>query len=417
MKKLIIYFLFLLPSVTWGYSWNSIGPSGITANDICFNVGSQNYTVICTSTGICISDASGSNWNSFTHSGMPVWQAIPFDSADILLVMGDSSSIDGIYKFNFVMNQFILVKQILYPTFIQFCPTNQTYYAGSVWNGLMSSSDGLNWNIVSFFASQTIASMDFFNNHMVVSKGYQYNSIYCSSDTGRTWNQGDGGYLSYIAFHPSGKLYGLIPMSISGSLRESDDFGQNWNILYWSTGIKTIGYDASGNVMVGWNNPNSTWYDQGIAKYNTSSHAMTFYNEGLPNLNVNKIRFNPLLSAIVLFCCTDSGVYFTNDYWTGINNLYDEAQVDVFPNPCSNMTNIKFSLPRYEGSVVKLFIYNCTGSIMKEETYFISNSAQSSIKVNVSDIPPGIYLYRLQAGQYSITKKLIVDGVRENRNE
>jgi len=411
MKKLIIYFLMLIPALVYGYTWNSYGPSGIIAYNICFNVGPQNYTVICTSNGICVSDGTGSLWNSYTSIGLPVWEAVPFDNSNILLVMGDSNSTSGIYKFNFVTNQFFLIKQVIYPTFIKYCTSNQMFYVGTVGGGLMSSPDGLNWNPVPYFGSQSVVSMDFFNNHFVVSEGFQLNPIYCSSDTGKTWNPGYGHYLTYIAFHPNGKLYGFVPISNSGSIRESSDFGQSWNVLYWSQFISTIGFDVLGNVMVGWKSPSPSWIDHGIAKYDTSLHSMVFYNEGLPNFNINKITFNPLLSSITLFCCTDSGVYFSHDYWTGMdkrNTLSGKITINNYPNPCSTQTNIEFDLPGNIGYPVKLSVYNYSGSIIKEEIYLSNDLKRPIIQLSTADFPPGVYFYRIQAGKYDITKKLMV---------
>lgn len=401
-----------IPFLVFGYTWTLYGPSGIKANDICFNAGSEGYSVICTNTGICVADQTGSTWNTYTNGGSPVWGAIPFDSMNILLVMGDGSSLDGVYKFNFITHQFTLMQFVASPTFVQFCTTNSTFYVGSKNDGLMTSINGSDWNFVPFFSSQQISSLDFRENHFVLTTGFQFQCIYNSSDTGKTWHHtdGNGNFMTYLAFHPNGKLYGLIPNSNSASLRSSLDFGQNWDICFWSNdGINTLGFDAIGNVMVGWRSPN---YAQGIAKYDTVTSSLTFYNEGLPNKFVNKIRINPVLSSISIFCCTDNGVYFSNDYWTGTNDnsrVNGFVQIMNFPNPCTTTTNIEFLLPEYKGNALTLSIYNNSGVLLSKESYRYDKMHNNSIKVNVARFSAGNYYYRIKAGKYDVIRKMVVE--------
>lgn len=411
MKKQIILFVFLLPCLAFGYNWTLFGPSGIKTNDICFNAGAG-YTVICREDGICVSDGTGSAWSSYTNGGMPAWEAVHFDNENILLVMGDGSMLDGIYKFNLMTHQFIVMKLVTSPTFIKFCTTNQTYYAGSKYDGLMTSANGSDWNFVPFFISQQITSMDFYENHLVISKGFQFQTIYYSSDTGRTWNLGDGWYINYLAFHPNGKLYGIIPWSNSASLRESSDFGHTWDLCYWSDDINTVGFDAAGSVLVGWRH---TFGDEeGIARYDTALSSMTFYNEGLPNKFINRIRTNPVMSSIAIFCCTDTGVYFSNDYWTGIpyNSGIDIAGTTrSFPNPCTSTANIAFCFPEYHGNTFMLSMYNSTGVLVKEGSYRIDRTDKNCIGVDVTRFPAGIYYYSLKAGKYEAMNKMVVSNV------
>ncbi|MCX6306895.1 MAG: T9SS type A sorting domain-containing protein [Bacteroidetes bacterium] len=406
MKPYRIIFLLLFPCMAFGYTWTAFGPEGIKTNDVCFNAGSGGYMVICRANGICVSDITGSSWTTYTYGGLPVWEAIPFDSASILLVMGDGSFSDGIYKFNFTTQQFTGMELVASPTFIRFCATNQTYYAGTKYNGLMTSPNGSDWSYVPFFSSQQVTSMDFRDNHFVLTTGFQFQCIYNSSDSGKTWNHttGNGNFMTYLAFHPNGKLYGIIPMSNSASLRSSADFGQNWDVCAWTDDVNTVGFDAIGNVLVGFRT-------HGIARYDTLISSLTYYNEGLPDQSVNRIRINPMFSSITLFCCTDNGAYFSNDYLSALpgNAFNDEAvSVKSFPNPCTSMAEIEFFLPEYRGNSAMLSIYNYSGELLSMESYSISPLNENRISLNVNRFPAGIYFYRLNAGKYVAIRKLAV---------
>ena len=394
-----------------GYSWTLYGPQGIKANDICFNAGSAGYTVICGANGIFISDGINGTWNNYTHGGLPVWEAIPLDNTNNLLVMGDGSTSDGIYRFNLTTHQFTSLKQLPSPTFIKYCSINQTFYAGSKQNGLWNSVDGVSWIAVPDFVSMPVSTMDCYNNTMVLSTGFYFQSVYNSYDSGLTWNHtnGNGNFLSYIAYHPNGKLYGIIPYSNSTSLRVSSNDGQDWEYCFFSNdGLNTLGFDVIGNIFVGWRN---VGVPKGIARYDPSSSSITFFNDGLPNLFINRIKTNPLLSSITIFCCTDSGVYYSNDYLTGTSDkasIEDNLKVTSFPNPASSSMEIEISLPEVLGNSMSIVIYNTAGVIIPENLYHFIQTSETRIQVNVSNIPMGCYFYRLKSGKYDVIGKLVV---------
>ncbi|MEI7661290.1 MAG: T9SS type A sorting domain-containing protein [Bacteroidota bacterium] len=407
MKTLLLSML-LLPGLALGYSWHPYGPAGIVANNICFGAGAG-QTVISTSDGIRVCDVTGTNWDSYSVTGLPVREVIPFGSTSLLLVAGNGSNSDGIYRFDLNTHQFTVLQYTLNPTFIKYCTSNQTYYAGSSNDGLWSSAGGLSWNLVPFFASIPATTMDFYNNCLVLSTGFFFQSIYNSTDNGLNWNHtnGNGNFMTCIAYHPDGRLYGIIPVSNSASLRVSQDAGQNWDICYWSDdGLNTIGFDVIGNIFVGYRNAGF-----GIARYDPVTSALTYLNDGLPNKFINRIAYNPVMSSITLFCCTDGGVYFSNDYLAGITDSRenDGADVTVFPNPCTSVASVLFSLPDFSGKTLTLGILNSSGVIVSERIYQASDSKRNMISLDMGCYPPGVYYYRLYAGKYDVIKKVVVE--------
>lgn len=77
-----------------------------------------------------------------------------------------------------------------------------------------------------------------------------------------------------------------------------------------------------------------------------------------------------------------------------------------YPNPFNPKTNIRFQLPK--DSFVSLKIFDLLGT----EVSTLINEEQSAgihdIDFNASDLPSGIYFYRIQAGNFIDTKKLIL---------
>jgi hypothetical protein len=77
-----------------------------------------------------------------------------------------------------------------------------------------------------------------------------------------------------------------------------------------------------------------------------------------------------------------------------------------YPNPFNPSTNITFSIPDVQ--YVSLKVYDLLG---KEITTLINNTmnpGSHSVQWNAANIPSGVYFYRLQAGSFMDTKKLVL---------
>ncbi|GAB4295802.1 MAG: hypothetical protein Kow0098_18440 [Ignavibacteriaceae bacterium] len=101
----------------------------------------------------------------------------------------------------------------------------------------------------------------------------------------------------------------------------------------------------------------------------------------------------------------------------GTINLSDIVEVEIgkpdkfelfqnYPNPFNPVTSIKFSIP--EKSFVTLKIYNAIGKEIKVLLDEEKPAGNYEIKFNGSDLASGVYFYRLTAGDFSGTKKLIL---------
>ena len=77
-----------------------------------------------------------------------------------------------------------------------------------------------------------------------------------------------------------------------------------------------------------------------------------------------------------------------------------------FPNPFNPITTIKYSIT--EMSKVSLTIYNLLGekvaTLVNEEKV----AGNYSVEFNAASLPSGVYFYRLQAGDFISTKKMIL---------
>lgn len=89
---------------------------------------------------------------------------------------------------------------------------------------------------------------------------------------------------------------------------------------------------------------------------------------------------------------------------TEIPKLYSLSQ--NYPNPFNPSTKIKFDLPIK--SFVKIIIYNSPGQEITQLVNQELTTGTYSVNWNASNYPSGVYFYRLTAGDYSETKKMIL---------
>lgn len=77
-----------------------------------------------------------------------------------------------------------------------------------------------------------------------------------------------------------------------------------------------------------------------------------------------------------------------------------------YPNPFNPVTRIKYSIP--VSGHVSLNVYTSLGQLAA--TIFKGNQQPGNYvaEFNASGLPSGIYMYRLQSGEVSITKKFVL---------
>jgi len=143
------------------------------------------------------------------------------------------------------------------------------------------------------------------------------------------------------------------------------------------------------------------------------------YSEGLPSydgfIDVASIDLGPdnnLWATVVpLVPSNDGGVFKTIDPVSDV----EETSTDIpntfnlkqnYPNPFNPSTIIKYSVP--ENGFVKLSVYNLVGeevNVLVNETV---NAGFYEVTFNAANLPSGTYFYRIQAGNYIETKKMVL---------
>jgi hypothetical protein len=133
-----------------------------------------------------------------------------------------------------------------------------------------------------------------------------------------------------------------------------------------------------------------------------SSHTGNF--SAINGLNTGTgISFDTVFTSTALLLVTIT----TSDIEESFNSIPKEyALAQNYPNPFNPSTKIEYSIPQLSNVVIKAFdiLGNEIETLVNEEkqvgTYEITWSAEN--------LPSGVYFYRLQAGDFIETKKMVL---------
>lgn len=87
-----------------------------------------------------------------------------------------------------------------------------------------------------------------------------------------------------------------------------------------------------------------------------------------------------------------------------IQSLPESIQLEAYPNPFNPTTTISYRLPITD--YVTLKVYNLLGQEIATLFEGVKQAGSYETKFDGNGLSSGMYVYRLQAGEYSITKKL-----------
>ena len=409
MKKGILLAMIIFPLLC-SADWTPYSPTGIIANKICYGV-YNSHDLICTPDGFYLHDGPGGAWDYYTYGQLPVWDASYVNNDFFMVLMGNGSYSDGIHYFNTQTHEFIfeMVEWLFKPSFVLFSYQTPIWLAGYEY-GLVSSTDGFNWTPIPFFDNIRCIKMIEYGDLLVLLTNGIENNIYISQDGGEIWTQVLPNLQMYdIDFTTYGKLYGIVPgYSNTSGLYSSDD-GFTWSNELYIDGVTCLKAEVTGNIALGWKEPAGIY--EGIYMFNPESGELKNINQNLPNRSVNMISYNPWMTVIHLFCCTDDGVYWSIDYMTGIDEKDQDAvlaTVNNYPDPFTGQTTIEYELNRHTDQPVIISIYDLTGNKVDEISGLSGEPGKHQFIYHPSLLESGIYFYQLTFGDQKFSDKMVL---------
>jgi len=217
------------------------------------------------------------------------------------------------------------------------------------------------------------------------SPGKEYATVKYNTNGFEQWvarynGPGSGGFATSLAVSESGNVY---VTGLNGGVGTDSDYA-------------TLKYNSEG-------------IEQWVARYNGPENlydaALSLAIDDSENVYVTGYSY------INQYCSE----YVTIKYIQGTPVSVEEQEIknpggyllyQNYPNPFNPTTTVEYSIP--EASFVELKIYDILGrevvTLVKEN----KPSGKHSVRFNASNLPSGIYFYRIVSGNFTATKKLII---------
>lgn len=102
----------------------------------------------------------------------------------------------------------------------------------------------------------------------------------------------------------------------------------------------------------------------------------------------------------------DGTTTYSESVTVNLNAPLEFALAQNYPNPFNPATNIQFSVVNRELAIVK--VYDVLGQEVATLVNEVKDPGTYTVQFDASDVPSGVYFYRLHAGDFVATKKLIL---------
>jgi len=201
--------------------------------------------------------------------------------------------------------------------------------------------------------------------------------------------------------------------------------GQNSTYYFLHTTQNSVVYDSSNNLIwVGVTYVTLPWIDSDSAWVIAEAQDGSNFRLSHPHIKILASLGEALVpnlkpSWYLIYRSLDNA----NDYVSFILDATDSSKIagvnllgttglntfrlqQNYPNPFNPNTVISYSLP--SASNVKLIVYNTLGQSVKVLENGFKNAGNYSINFNASDLPSGIYFYKIEARQFSQVKKMML---------
>ena len=159
-----------------------------------------------------------------------------------------------------------------------------------------------------------------------------------------------------------------------------------------------------------------TIYQVTDANYLLSRYVIS--SGGSINATNTNLRLNSTLGEEFVFRMAGTNNIIQAGFWSGglfVTDVGEKENTEIpatfkllqnYPNPFNPTTRIRYGIP--ESETVRITIVNILG---KEIMVFENEEKEAgyySIDFNASDLPSGVYFYRIQVGSFIDTKKILL---------
>lgn len=282
-----------------------------------------------------------------------------------------------------------------------FLDANNGFVVGSNGTIIKTTNGGVNWTEQTSGTFYYLYSVFFTDSSTGWISG-EYGTILKTTDGGINWNPLNSGavtLLGDIYFVDSENGYAISPFE--GAVYKSTDGGNSWNYQFSGTyNLKDISFvDKNNGIVIG-------GYQGEISLTTDAGATWALQKNGTYNnlIAVSRAGYNWVAVG-------DFGTILKSTY--NLVSVEEEDQIPAsfelgqnYPNPFNPSTKIIYQIP--EANLVTLKVYDVLGSELATLVNEEKSTGSYEVEFIASALSSGIYFYRLQAGKFTETKKLVL---------
>lgn len=397
--------LFVMASTTFSQTnfWEQAGSSlGATVTTLAIAPNGHIYALAAGTT--YRSSDGGSSWNRADttlkpHSGYIAAMTASLTSGTLVLAVFDSvyrSTDEGASWMTISCN---------YPIMnLTSSPTGGIFAGTSIDGPVRSTDDGLTWeNFCVGLTQYSMYAFAFKDSGVTFTSSYG-GAVYRSTNYGQTWTPipCTGNFADVLSLASQSNGY-LFAGTTAGVFRTSDN-GATWvsaDSGLSSVTVRSLCLDSAQHLFAA--------TPGGVFRSVDLGGEWAQANSGLHDLNVYSLA---IAQDGHLFAGTASGQIYrsvgsTNSIrQASAGNTREFALDQNYPDPFNPSTIISYQLPM--NTFVTLEVYDMLGRRVTTLVNEKENAGTHSVMFNGSFLSSGVYLYRLQTGTYSETKKFVL---------
>jgi len=429
-----------------GTSWTPVNTGLTNLNVLAFTVAGTNLFAGTEGSGVFRSTNNGTNWSATSALTDPYVYALA-NSGTNLFAGADGG---GVYLSTNNGTSWTQVNSGLTNARIRALTISGTnLFAGTFGSGVfLSTNNGTNWTPASSGLTNTYV------NAITVSGTNLFASteggIFLSTNNGTTWTAASTGLTNTYSHTIVDFGTNLFAGTEDGVFLSTNN-GTNWtqistgltNTVIWALAVSGTYLFAGSNGNGVWRRPLDQIIPVELISFTASVSGKSVTLRWTTATELNNLGFEVQRSietidwnAIVFvegegtttsshnYNCVDNSVSLGNYFYRlkqidldGSFSFSDVVEVDVstptdcaleqnYPNPFNPSTIISYQLP--VSSDVTLKVYNVLGNEVAALVNEVQPTGKYEITFNASSLSSGTYFYKLQTGNFSETKKMIL---------
>lgn len=412
-KRLILFILLILSIALKGqYFWEEIILPDSIENVYSVNFNSLNQVFLCTEEGIIISNDNGITWEflaGFISSTIEISTTdeiyIGLDSQNRILYSESNGQEWDTIQTNFKLGGYIRL-------------INDSLLFAFDWGWISKSTNGgYNWDTVLCTTSSEIFN-DIIENQGVIFSGSlaflnpQGGGINHSVDSGNSWEQISlPGYgVSSFALDKDNNLLCGINFQydyLAFGVFRSFDNGYVWENILSGHIITSLAVDENGGIYAGCD---SDFGPEGVMFSPDNGISWGPINSGLhEDASITSLSISPN-GYVYTTTVSPSKIYRSINPIVEISELRSpEAILQLFPNPCQDVVNIRIESHSLwdKNQDYLIEIFNSMGEIVILEK--MNNYEKTVISCDISTLAKGLYFVRIHSDMKMRAARFIKD--------